>query len=602
EFKSFFSKFLKTTAAHVKNEYRLIVTRGEAETFFSSANDGDPAAVYVVSDDSMFVVTIKYAGMPAACFNSPESAKALFEWLESGAKKIFFDSKKDSSALLKRGAAVNGIAFDVMLAGYVLDALKQNESLRDAALNYLNEDLHDLSDLQENGGKRGKDKKLAADLPPDTLYGHAAGMAGALSRLYPLMKEKLDENGQSKLYYDIELPLAGVLFEMENAGLKIDTAKLAEYGEALQAHITDLTESIYETAGTVFNINSPTQLGEVLFEKIGLKGTKKTTKGWSTAADVLDKLKHKHPVVPLILEYRSYAKLKSTYADGLLPLVDPETSRIHSTFNQALTATGRISSSEPNLQNIPVKLPLGRELRKSFVAPDADTVFMDADYSQIELRVLASVSGDETLIGAFRDGCDIHRMTASQVFGVSPDEVTQEQRTGAKAVNFGIVYGISPYGLSEDLKIPISEAERYINGYFDKYPKVKAYLDKSVNDAKSKGYAETIFGRRRKIPELNSQNFAERSFGERVAMNMPIQGTAADIIKIAMIRVSGRLKENGLKSRIVLQVHDELLLEVNKAEREEVRRILGFEMENAADLAAALVAEVHEGDTWFGVK
>jgi len=427
-------------------------------------------------------------------------------------------------------------------------------------------------------------------------------MPTEISTVYPDMRRRLTENGQAYLYDEIELPLAFVLADMERYGIKIDKEALIAYGQALDIQIDTLTAEIYALSGEVFNIQSPAQLSVVLFETLGLKGTKKTKSGYSTAADVLEGIKNQHPVIPKILAYRSHAKLKSTYVDGLLPLINPEDFRIHSTFNQALTATGRISSAEPNLQNIPVRMPLGRELRKVFVPESDDYIFIDADYSQIELRVLAHMSGDEALIGAFHQGQDIHKLTASQVFHTPINEVQPYQRHAAKAVNFGIVYGISAFGLSQDLDITRQESQMYIDGYFRQYPKVKEYMERTISEAKAHGYVSTIFNRRRPIPELKSSHYATRSFGERAAMNMPIQGTAADIIKIAMVRTSARLKAEGLTSRLILQVHDELLLEVKKNEADVVRTLLKEEMEKAADLSVPLEVELHEGVTWYDAK
>ncbi|MCL1989048.1 MAG: DNA polymerase I [Firmicutes bacterium] len=414
------------------------------------------------------------------------------------------------------------------------------------------------------------------------------------------MSQKLAENEQIYLYEKIELPLAFVLADMEKHGIKVDKPTLIEYGKNLDVQITQLTSEIHEMAEENFNINSPAQLSVILFEKFGLKGTKRTKSGYSTAAEVLETLKDKHPIIPKILAYRTHTKLKSTYVDGLLPLVS-EDSRIHSTFNQALTATGRISSSDPNLQNIPIRMPLGRELRKAFVPADG-FVFVDADYSQIELRVLAHMSEDAALIEAFHNEVDIHNLTASQVFGVPIEDVQPQQRYAAKAVNFGIIYGISAFALGEDLSITRSEAQKYIKGYFDKYPNVKQFMDNAVISAKQTGYASTIFNRRRAIPELSSSNHNMRAFGERVAMNMPIQGTAADIIKIAMVNTVARLNRENLQSRLILQVHDELLLEVAQNELTAVKKLLKEEMENAVKLAVPLVVDLHEGNNWFNAK
>ena len=419
---------------------------------------------------------------------------------------------------------------------------------------------------------------------------------------YPSLRLRLEENDLAYLYDEIELPLAFVLADMEHYGIKVDKDALISYGQALDVQLDTLTGEIYELSGEVFNIQSPAQLSVVLFEKLGLKGSKKTKSGYSTAADVLEAIQHTHPVIPKILSYRTHAKLKSTYVDGLLPLIDPVDSRIRSTFNQALTTTGRISSAEPNLQNIPVRMPLGRELRKVFVPENDDYIFIDADYSQIELRVLAHMSGDKALIDAFNQQQDIHKLTASQVFHTSLDEVQPYKRHAAKAVNFGIVYGISAFGLSQDLNSTRQEAQMYIEGYFRQYPQVKVFMDNTIAEAKENGYVKTIFNRRRLLPELNSSVHNTRAFGERAAMNMPIQGTAADIIKIAMVRTSARLKSENLESRLILQVHDELLLEVKKSEADVVRALLKEEMENAAQLSVPLEIELHEGVTWYDAK
>ena len=387
---------------------------------------------------------------------------------------------------------------------------------------------------------------------------------------------------------------------MEKWGISVKGEELKSYGEKLKVRIQELEKTIWQEAGEEFNINSPKQLGVILFEKMGLPGGKKTKTGYSTAADILDKLAPDHAIVKDILEYRQLTKLKSTYADGLGNVIG-EDGRIHSTFNQTITATGRISSTDPNLQNIPVRMELGRLIRKVFV-PEEGFVFLDADYSQIELRVLAHMSGDEKLIQAYREAEDIHRLTASQVFHVPLDEVTPLQRRNAKAVNFGIVYGISSFGLSQDLSITRKEAAAYIEKYFETYPKIKGFLDGLVKDGKEHGYVTTMFGRRRPVPELKSSNFMQRSFGERVAMNSPIQGTAADIIKIAMNHVYERMKKEGLCSRLVLQVHDELLIETKKEEIEIVSRILEEEMKGAADLAVELDVDMHQGDSWYEAK
>ena len=403
-----------------------------------------------------------------------------------------------------------------------------------------------------------------------------------------------------KLFDEIEMPLVFTLYDMERNGVKVEAEALKIYGEQLGNKIVEVEKQIYEQTGETFNINSPKQLGVILFEKLGLPHGKKTKTGYSTSADILEKLAAEYPVVSDILEYRQLTKLKSTYADGLAGYIQ-EDGRIHGKFNQTITATGRISSTEPNLQNIPVRMELGRLIRKVFI-PEKDYVFVDADYSQIELRILAHCSGDEQLINAYKEARDIHRITASQVFHIPFDEVTDLQRRNAKAVNFGIVYGISSFGLSEDLSITKKEAAEYIENYFKTYPGIKTFLDEAVAHAKENGYVVTLFGRRRPVPELASGNFMQRAFGERVAMNSPIQGTAADIMKIAMIGVNRQLKDRKMKSRLVLQVHDELLIEAHCDEVEPVKEILAYEMEHAASLLVPLDVDMHVGENWYEAK
>ena len=415
-----------------------------------------------------------------------------------------------------------------------------------------------------------------------------------------LLTEKLQDTNMWKLFKEVEMPLVFTLYDMEQNGVKVEAAELKLYGDKLAVQIVELEKEIYEDAGEVFNINSPKQLGVILFEKMGIKGGRKTKTGYSTAADVLEKLAPDYPIINKILEYRTLTKLKSTYADGLANYISMD-GRIHGKFNQTITATGRISSTEPNLQNIPVRMELGRLIRKVFI-PEDGFVFVDADYSQIELRVLAHCSEDAMLIEAYKKAQDIHRITASQVFHTPFEEVTDLQRRNAKAVNFGIVYGISSFGLSEDLSITVKEAKQYIEKYFETYPGIRTFLDNAVAHAKEQGYVVTLFGRRRPVPELASSNFMQRAFGERVAMNAPIQGTAADIMKIAMVGVNRRLKEMGLKSRLVLQVHDELLVEAHETEVELVKEILKKEMESAAILAVPLDIDMHTGKNWYEAK
>ena len=485
--------------------------------------------------------------------------------------------------------------FDAAIAAYLINPLKDSYTYDGIAQDFLGMTVPSRADWMK------KMTLTEASEKEKESFGHYLAYSAMIPvQAYGTLKKRLEETGMDRLFDEIEMPLVYALYDMEKAGIAVEKDALAEYGSRLTGRIDELEKNIYELAGESFNINSPKQLGIILFEKLGLPFAKKTKTGYSTSADILEKLRTYDPIVGQILEYRQLTKLKSTYADGLGNVIG-EDGRIHSTFNQTITATGRISSTDPNLQNIPVRMELGRLIRKVFV-PEEGFVFLDADYSQIELRVLAHMSGDEKLIQAYREAEDIHRLTASQVFHVSLDEVTSLQRRNAKAVNFGIVYGISSFGLSQDLSITRKEAAAYIEKYFETYPKIKGFLDGLVKDGKEHGYVTTMFGRRRPVPELKSSNFMQRSFGERVAMNSPIQGTAADIIKIAMNHVYERMKKEGLRSRLVLQVHDELLIETKKEEIEEVSRILEEEMKGAADLAVELDVDMHQGDSWYEAK
>lgn len=485
--------------------------------------------------------------------------------------------------------------FDVLLAAYLLNPIKNDYAYDDIANEYLG---LTIPDRKQVCGKA--DYAKTYEEKPQAFMEYACYSAYVCLMAAPLLKEKLKEQGMDALMYEIEMPLTRVLYEMEQYGVLVKPDELRAYGEALTGRITELEQAIYQKAGCEFNVNSPKQLGEILFDKMGIQGGKKTKTGYSTAADILEKLAPDHPIMSDILEYRGLAKLKSTYAEGLFTCIS-EDGRIHSTFNQTITATGRISSTEPNLQNIPMRVELGRRIRKVFV-PMEGYVFVDADYSQIELRILAHMSGDEQLIEAYKMDEDIHRITASKVFHTPFEEVTDLQRRNAKAVNFGIVYGISSFGLSQDLSISMEEAAEYIEQYFKTYPGVKQFLDRMVEEARKKGYVTTLYGRRRPIPELASSKFMQRSFGERVAMNSPIQGTAADIMKIAMIRVWVRLHEEGLRSRLILQVHDELLIEAWKEEEGQVRCILEEEMRKAADLSVSLEVGMSSGNDWYESK
>lgn len=480
---------------------------------------------------------------------------------------------------------IDGIAYDAAIAAYLLNPARTEYDITSLAADYLGVALNEkkqVSLFDEDGGEEFD--KVFAIMP-------LAEVTGA----------ELKKNGQEQLFYEVELPLVTVLADMQKEGILIDKVRLAEFSAELSARIDESAAEIYALAGEEFNINSPKQLGVILFEKLGLKPLKKTKSGYSTNADVLEKLAEEHPIVGRILEYRQLAKLKSTYCDGLLAVVNPQTGRIHSVFNQTVTVTGRISSAEPNLQNIPTRTELGSRMRRVFIAKDG-CVLADADYSQIELRVLAHIAGDETMINAFKNGEDIHRITASQVLGIPPEEVTPEQRSSAKAVNFGIVYGIGEYSLSRDLNIPVKQAKEYIESYLKKYGGVKKYMEEIKEFAREHGYVKTLMNRIRYVPEISSSNFNVRAFGERVALNTPIQGTAADIIKLAMVRIYRRLKDGGYKSKLILQVHDELIIETYTEEKAEVEKILREEMEGAASLSVPLAADMSEGKSWYEAK
>lgn len=484
--------------------------------------------------------------------------------------------------------------FDAGLAAYLLQPNQSEYEYDTLAKVYLDVTLPSEKEML------GKEKLGYFSFEDERVQKCMAYQAIVPYKIKSVLREKLKETGMESLYDEMELPCLYALYEMEKNGIRVDGEALHQYGKKLRTRIEELTAEIHAMAGEEFNINSPKKLGEILFEKLGLKNGKKTKTGYSTSAEVLEKLKNAHPIIPKILEYRQLTKLNSTYAEGLAGYIRAD-GRIHGKFHQTVTVTGRISSADPNLQNIPTRMPLGREIRKVFI-PEEGSVFVDADYSQIELRVLAHMSGDAALIAAYQADEDIHAITASQVFDVPLDQVDSTLRRKAKAVNFGIVYGISSFGLGQDLDISRKEAEGYIEKYFATYGKVKEFLDRTVEDAKKNGYTVTMFGRRRPIPELASSNFMTRSFGERAAMNAPVQGTAADIIKIAMVRVNRRLKKEHLQSKLVLQIHDELIIETKKEEVEIVQKILVQEMMHAADLAVPLLVDANVGDSWYDAK
>ena len=482
--------------------------------------------------------------------------------------------------------------FDMTIAAYLMNPLVGEYPYEDVAKNYLGFMISSKKDYLD---KKGVTQMLEEDEKKVVCYACYEVYTAFKSK--EVLEEELKKQGMMQLFAEVEMPLVFVLYDMEQEGIRVDGEALKEYGEKLAVSIHELEQKIYEAAGEEFNINSPKQLGVILFEKLQLPNGKKTKTGYSTSADVLEKLASEYPIVSDILEYRQLSKLKSTYADGLVNYID-KNQKIHTTFNQTITATGRLSSTEPNLQNIPIRIELGKMIRKVF-EPTEGNLLVDSDYSQIELRILAHIAGDETLIEAFQKGQDIHRTTASQVFHVPFDEVTSLQRRNAKAVNFGIVYGISAFGLSQDLDISRQEAQDFIDRYFEVYPKIKEFLDRTVEEAKQNGYTTTLFGRIRPIPELSSSNFMQRQFGERVAMNAPIQGTAADIIKIAMVRVHDRLIRENLKSRLVLQVHDELLIDTKEDEKEQVIALLEEEMKGSAELSVELEVGTECGYNWY---
>ncbi len=482
--------------------------------------------------------------------------------------------------------------FDVLIGAYLNNPLKNDYEPWDISTEYLGIPMPKKADVFG--------KELLSEADESKVADYAGKIAYISFASAPLIRTKLSKTGMEELFFNIEMPLSYILYAMEKEGIIAKRDALKEYGDKLQVRIVELEKEIYEAAGVEFNINSPKQLGEILFEKLGLPAEKKTKSGYSTAADVLEKLAPEHQIVADILEYRGLSKLKSTYADGLAAFIEKD-DRIHTSFNQTITATGRISSTEPNLQNIPMRTELGRLIRKVFV-PKEGFVFADADYSQIELRILAHMSGDQGLISAYHEGEDIHAITASKVFHVPFEEVTPLQRRNAKAVNFGIVYGISSFGLSQDLSISVGEAKEYMEMYFETYPGVRSYQDRVIADAKDKGYSETLFGRRRPIPELKSGNYNLKQFGERVAMNAPIQGTAADIMKIAMLNVYFRIKRENLVSRLILQIHDELVIETAPDEVEKVSKILVEEMEKAVTLAVPMEVDCHTGSDWYEAK
>lgn len=596
EFKSMIQRFGSVTSTNdCEGGFKYINNPFDADPIFEQAKNADNVGIFIYRNKDNLGVSlcfnndnVYYIGKEG--FVTEDYIIEKVRDLVNAKAKLTILNIKENNDILENDDAES--IFDISIAAYLLNPLQNTYDYDDIAREYLGMNVPAFDEIFP----KTKKSETPSDEIPENILKYACYNAYVAYKAKDALTEKLKETEMLDIYNNVEIPLTYALYDMEQAGIMVAGDKLKEYGERLKTGIDALEKDIYAEAGHEFNINSPKQLGEILFGEMQLPGGKKTKTGYSTSASVLEKLEPDYPFVSKILEYRQLAKLKSTYADGLAVYIG-EDNRIHGKFNQTITATGRISSTEPNLQNIPVRMPLGREIRKVFI-PKEGCVFIDADYSQIELRILAHMSDDKNLIDAYNHSKDIHAATASLVFHVPLEEVTKEQRSNAKAVNFGIVYGISSFGLSNDLSISRKEAEQYIKDYFISYPGIKNYLDNSVKEAKEKGYSVTMFGRRRPIPELTSGNFMQRQFGERVAMNSPIQGSAADIMKIAMINVAKELKEKDLKSKIVLQVHDELLIEAYENEVEQVKDILKRNMEEAAHLNVPLDVDVQVGNNW----
>ena len=588
--------------AEVKAECTVTVERVEepqrAAELLAAWRKADHVTVYALPDLAVLSIQWDTGADTAAAAELQENAyrgdwQALLTALfAADIRKVGHHIKDTMRNLLERGVDAEGYIFDTALAAYLLDATAGSYDLQRLFVAYFNEELPKPTHLEKDAFT------LLGDQAAAWAALHSYG--SAVAALYDILPERLREKDMTELYETVELPLCAVLARMEHRGFLVDGKALAAFGQDMAEKITELEQRIYDQAEEPFNINSPKQLGTVLFEKMQLPHGKKTKTGWSTNADVLEKLRWQAPIVADVLEYRQYAKLKSTYADGLLKVIDPD-GRIRTSFQMTVTATGRLSSTEPNLQNIPARTEVGSRIRGMFVAAPGN-VLVDADYSQVELRLLAHISGDETMQQAFLSGEDFHTLTAAKVFHVAPEEVTGQMRSRAKAVNFGIVYGISAFSLAQDIGVSVAEAKEYMERYFDTYRGVKRYMEQVVEKAREQGYVETIMHRRRVLPELKSSNFNMRSFGERVALNMPIQGTAADIMKLAMVRVEQRLKREGLAAKLIMQVHDELIVECPEAEKETVERLLEEEMGGVAHLAVPLPAQAHSGRTWLEAK
>ena len=580
-------------------EVEILETAERARELVDLWRGADHVTVYGLPDFSALAVacetgegTVRMAELYENRYggNWRDLLEALFA---ADVKKVGHNVKDMIRALLERELPAEGFVFDTALAAYLCDATAGSYDIAKLFLSFYNEELPKPAHLEPEA--------FTSLLGDDTAAQTALiSYTSAVSALHGTLAAKLEALDVTRLYYEVELPLCRVLAEMETAGFLVDRKALAEYGQTLQGVMDETEQAIYAAAGETFNINSPKQLGVILFEKLGLPHGKKTKTGWSTNADVLEKLRYDAPIVADVLRYRQYAKLKSTYVDGLMKVIEPD-GRVRTSFQMTVTATGRLSSTEPNLQNIPTRTELGSQLRRMFTAPEG-CVLVDADYSQIELRLLAHIAGDTEMQAAFRSGEDFHTVTASRVFHVEPQEVTPEMRRRAKAVNFGIVYGISAFSLSQDIGVSVAEAKAYMERYFETYQGVRQYMTDVVAKAEQDGYVQTLMHRRRALPELKSSNFNMREFGKRVALNMPVQGTAADIMKLAMVRVHHRLKREGLRARLLMQVHDELIVECPASEREQVERLLTEEMEQAAQLSVPLIAEAHSGKNWLAAK
>jgi len=581
-----------------KPESELVVLRSRMEELLAIWRTADHVGVLALPDlDRLAVSWREPEGACRVALCSADKLEGYQDLLRAlfspQIQKISHNVKDLMRVLLDEGLSTGGFVFDTALAAYLLAPTDGSYDLEKLSMSYFNREAPKAAEYLAPGA-------FTPLSDPAAPYGAMAEHLSLMEGLYEVLAPKLEELGMEKLFREVELPLCPVLAEMEQAGMLVDRKALAEFGVMLDQRLQADEAAIYALAGETFNINSTQQLGHILFDKLELPPVKKTKTGWSTNAEVLEKLRGRHPIIDSILEYRQYAKLKSTYVDGLTKVIAPD-GRIHTSFQNTVTATGRLSSAEPNLQNIPVRTELGAQLRRMFVAPPGH-VLVDADYSQIELRLLAHIAGDSHMIDAFLSGADIHTATAAQVFGVPAQEVTHEMRRRAKAVNFGIVYGISDFSLSQDIGVTRGEAKAYMERYFETYSGVRSYMSGIVEQARSDGYVSTQMGRRRWLPELRSSNFNQRSFGERVALNMPIQGSAADIIKLAMIHVRNRLRAEGLSARLVLQVHDELIVECPQAEEEQVKALLAQEMESVVQLSVPLTADAHGGKSWADAK